>query len=611
MLYDAKGTNLVRHGRNIVNLPSRSESLEDQTLRLRDSVVRIAGLAFLFILASGCATTGKNLDDVVLAYVDGEPVTVQHLEESFQSTHQGHTAFLAGAGAVREFLDPTIDRRLLVQEAHRIGLDQDPEIRRAVGALVAGRARDQLYKDEVSRDPDVPEKASQDAFHKMTERYRLRHILTYTREAAEQALARVRAGEAFGDVASQVSVSGTAGKGGDLGYVTWGHLDPRMEAEMESMQPGDLRGPIETDQGWNVLLLEEKIPLPEPPELSKVQSRIKMTLSQRAQSKRSYEFFNQLKAKWKTEVRDEALTEQNLLSDPKDGPNAEQAKQIVVATAGERTITLADLRTRLSPDAIRKLPWAFALKQIREGILDEAIYAALLEQEALKRGYGSRPEIIKDANKLEDTLLLERLAGTIIYPRIQISAADVRAFYDQNPKPFTEPEAVRLRAIVLEEEAEAQTVLDEVRAGADFPTLARNRSKDPGTARVAGELGWVRRGTLDPAIEAVVFSLKAGEAGLATTDKASFVLKVEDRKAARVQEFAEVKEKAREMLLAQRRREETKRWISRLREGSEIVIEEDAIKQAVAMYQDQAKRKAAKASEGNPEAKKDEKSQSE
>lgn len=569
------------------------------------------GLAVSAILASGCATTEKSLDDIPLAFVNGEAVTVQHLEESFQGTHQGHTAFLAGAGALREFLNPTIDRRLLIQEAYRIGLDQDPGIRQAVSALVTGRARDQLYKDEVPRDPDIPEKAIQEAFLKMTERYRLRHILTYRRETAEQAVVRVRAGEAFGAVASQISVSGTAGKGGDLGYVTWGHLDPRLETEMESMQPGELRGPIETDQGWNVLLLEEKIPLPEPPELSKVRSRIKMTLSQRAQSKRSYEYFNQLKIKWKTEVRDEALTEQNLLGDLKVGLDAEQAKQIVVATAGERTITLADLRARLNPDAIRKLPWGFALKQIRESILDEAIYAALLEQEALKRGYGSRPEIVKDANKLEDTLLLERLAGTIIYPRIQVSDEDVRAFYDQNPKPFTEPEAVRLRAIVLEEEAEAQTVLDEVRAGADFPTLARNRSKDPGTAQAAGELGWVRQGTLDPAIETVAFSLKAGEVGLAKTEKASFVLKVEERRPARAQEFAQVKEKAREMLLTQRRREETKRWISRLREASEIVIEEDAIKQAVAMYEEQVKQKAAKTSQGNPEAHKHEKSQGE
>src|SRR5574341_1641093 len=80
----------------------------DRSPCLCASVVNMAGLVLLAFLASGCATTGKNLDDMVLAYVNGEPVTVQHLEESFQTTHQGHTAFLAGVRAVREFLDPTI-----------------------------------------------------------------------------------------------------------------------------------------------------------------------------------------------------------------------------------------------------------------------------------------------------------------------------------------------------------------------------------------------------------------------------------------------------------------------------------------------------------------------
>ncbi|HSB70534.1 MAG TPA: peptidylprolyl isomerase [Candidatus Methylomirabilis sp.] len=562
-----------------------------------------AGFALLAFLASGCATTGKSLDDTVLAYVNGEPVTVQNLGESFESDHRGHSALLAGAGALREFLEPTIDRRLLIQEAHRIGLDQDPEVRRAVGALVTQRARDQLYKDEVSRPPEISEKAIQEAFQKMAERYRVRHILTYTREAAEQAVTRVRAGEAFGAVASQVSVSGTAGKGGDLGFVTWGNLDPRLESGVEVMRPGELRGPIETDQGWNVLLLEEKIQVPELPELAKVQGRIKMTLSQRAQSRRSYDFYEQLKAQWKVEVHSEALTEPNLLGDSTTGPDAEQAKQIPVARAGERTISLADLRSRLNPRALRGLPLPWALTQIRR-ILDEAIYGALLEQEALKREYDKRLEIVKEARKLEDMLLLNRLAGTVIYPRIQVSDTDIREFYDQNPKPFTEPEVVHIRAIVLDGEAEAQAVLDEVRAGGDFPTLARSRSKDPGTAQVAGDLGWVKRGTLDPTIETAAFSLKEGEVGLVKTERASFVLKVEERQPARLLEFTQVKEKAREMLLTRRQREELQRWVARLREASEIVVDEDAIKQAVATYEAQVKQKGAQDSKGDSEAKK-------
>lgn len=317
-----------------------------------------------------------------------------------------------------------------------------------------------------------------------------------------------------------------------------------------------------------------------------------MILSQRAISRRSFEFFDQLRAKWKVRVLDEALTEKNLLSGGKGGPDAGQAKQIPVAVAGDRTLTLADLRARLNLDAVQRLPWAWAVEQVRR-ILDDAVFAALLEQEARQRSYAERPAIVREAKKLEDALLLDRLLGTVVYPRVQVTEEGVRAFYDGNPKPFTEPEAVRLGLIALESEQDAEAVLQEVRGGADFAAVARVRSKDPGTAQMGGELGWMVKGTGDPAIEAVAFSLKVGGLGLARTEGAAFVLKVEERRAEHRQEFAAVKERARQMLLGQRRREELRRWLIRLREASEIVIEDEAIKQAVAMYQGEARQKAA------------------
>jgi parvulin-like peptidyl-prolyl isomerase len=561
-------------------------------------------LVCLALVASGCATTGKNLDETALAFVDGEPVTVQDLQESFETSHRGHTVLLAGPGAVHEFLNKTIDRRLLIQEAQRIGLDQDPGIRQEVDTRVIELARDLLYEDEVTRHAEVTERAVQEVYPKIIYQYKVRHILTYTQEDAEKALTRVRAGEAFGAVASQVSVSGTAGKGGDLGFVAWGQLSPRLEAEVEVMKPGEIRGPIETDQGWNVLLLEEKTQREDRPELANLRNRIKAILSKRTASQRSHEYYDELRKRWSVQVFEEALSERSFFGTGTGGRDADRAKQIIVAKAGDHTINLADLEVRLNVEALEKLPWSFAIKRIRD-VLDEVIFASLLKQEALRRGYASKPEVARGGRKLENALLFDRLLGTVIVPRVQVTEEDVRAFYEQNPKLYTEPETVRLQIIALENEQEAEAALQEVRSGTDFATLARRRSKDPGTAQVGGELGWVTKGRLDPAIEAVAFSLKVGEAGVAKKDKASFVVKLEGLRPARLQEFSQVKEKARESLLSQRRKEEVNRWIARLREGSEIVIDDGAIKHAVVMYEDLARKKAAAKPPGSVEATKE------
>jgi len=559
-------------------------------LRLAKSVVCLL-IAACAALLSACAAKPIGPEQTPLAHVNGEAVTTRDIEEGFETSHRGHSVLLAGKGAVREFLDRSIDRLLLLQEARRIGLEDDPEIRDAVKVFVAERAGNQLYQDEVTKGPQVSEAAVEDAYGKLTQRYRVSLILVYTREDADQALARLRTGEAFGAVASEMSVSATASKGGDLGFVAWGQLDPRLESEIETMQSGELRGPVVTDQGWNILLLQEKRPWPERPDLEKARSRIKLILGQRAMSQRSANFSQELRSRWNPRVFEGQLTAENLLEWPQGGPDEAQAKQIKVAVAGERTITLADLRAQLNPGVLQKFPKPYAMAQIQR-ILDNAIFALLLEQEALRRGYGNRPDIASEARKLENSLLMDRL-GAVVFARITVTEEDVRRFYDQNANLFTEPEAVRLAIIALELTEDTEAVLQELRGGADFAGVARQRSKDPGTAQRGGELGWVTRGKLDPAIEAAAFSLDRGQLGVAKSGKAAFILLLEDRRPPRLQDFNQVKENARELLTKQRQREEVARWVSQLRSASEIVIDDQGIDQAVAKFEAEAKQKAA------------------
>jgi len=57
----------------------------------------------------------------------------------------------------------------------------------------------------------------------------------------------------------------------------------------------------------------------------------------------------------------------------------------------------------------------------------------------------------------------------------------------------------------------AQTLLDSIKNGADFSTLAKKYSDDPGSASKGGELGFVKRGVFFPEFEAAAFQLDEGE----------------------------------------------------------------------------------------------------
>lgn len=57
----------------------------------------------------------------------------------------------------------------------------------------------------------------------------------------------------------------------------------------------------------------------------------------------------------------------------------------------------------------------------------------------------------------------------------------------------------------------AQSLLDSIKAGADFGTLAKKYSEDPGSAVQGGDLGFVQRGVFYPEFEAAAFALEQGE----------------------------------------------------------------------------------------------------
>ena len=65
--------------------------------------------------------------------------------------------------------------------------------------------------------------------------------------------------------------------------------------------------------------------------------------------------------------------------------------------------------------------------------------------------------------------------------------------------------------ILLKTQAEAQSVLDKVKAGGDFNQLAAEYSIDPGTKKNQGDLGYFSRGDLIKEFEDVAFNLKINE----------------------------------------------------------------------------------------------------
>jgi peptidyl-prolyl cis-trans isomerase D len=105
--------------------------------------------------------------------------------------------------------------------------------------------------------------------------------------------------------------------------------------------------------------------------------------------------------------------------------------------------------------------------------------------------------------------------------QVNVTDAEVREFYESNPKRFERPRTARFTVAYLAKTvtpadrqaalARAQQIRQEIVGGADFAEVARRESKDPGSAQTGGDLGTFGRGQMVGAFDSVAFSLPVNE----------------------------------------------------------------------------------------------------
>jgi peptidyl-prolyl cis-trans isomerase C len=162
--------------------------------------------------------------------------------------------------------------------------------------------------------------------------------------------------------------------------------------------------------------------------------------------------------------------------------------------------------------------------------------------------------------------------------------AQVREFYDKNPDKFKQDEAVRASHILfkVEESADAATkkkvkdqaeaVLKQVRAGADFGEMAKKHSAD-GSAQQGGDLNFFTKGQMVPAFDQAAFAMKPGEiSDIVTTQFGYHIIKVTERRAASTVPFEQVSDRIKEYLTEQQKQQKVEAFIAALKQKAKIEV---------------------------------------
>jgi peptidyl-prolyl cis-trans isomerase C len=114
--------------------------------------------------------------------------------------------------------------------------------------------------------------------------------------------------------------------------------------------------------------------------------------------------------------------------------------------------------------------------------------------------------------------------------------------YDDAAKQMSDEIEVRARHILVENEDEAKAIAAQLKNGADFAELAKQKSKDPGAAE-GGDLGYFTKDQMVPEFSEVAFKLEKGQiSDPVHTQFGWHIIKVEDKRKRQLPEFDKVRD---------------------------------------------------------------------
>jgi peptidyl-prolyl cis-trans isomerase SurA len=191
-------------------------------------------------------------------------------------------------------------------------------------------------------------------------------------------------------------------------------------------------------------------------------------------------------------------------------------------------------------------------------------------------------------SEMRNNMITQRVVRQEVGSKVNIKKEDVRKYYDEHKNEFIREEEVYLREILLltenkkpEEiaaiEKKAKDLVARAKKNEKFATLVRENSESP-TAKEDGDIGWMKRGSLNKQIEDLVF---AGGRNFVTDPiklpNGFLILRVEEVHKAGQAELEEVENEVMEKLYMPRFQPAMREYLTKIRYDAFIEIKDGFI----------------------------------
>lgn len=203
--------------------------------------------------------------------------------------------------------------------------------------------------------------------------------------------------------------------------------------------------------------------------------------------------------------------------------------------------------------------------------LDELITRELFMQEAKKQGLDQSQSIRERTLRYKEQLILDELLRQRIKTSVEVTKEELAAYLAKHAQELLLPAKMRASIIVSPNIYASKDIRRMIGEGIDFGKLAARFSVDTATKGKGGDVGPLRKGTVRPELEALILSMRPGTISDPTKiDDLYYVVKTEALDKETIQADLATRERLRQELLNEKRRQRLEEVVADLRKTSTI-----------------------------------------
>lgn len=198
-------------------------------------------------------------------------------------------------------------------------------------------------------------------------------------------------------------------------------------------------------------------------------------------------------------------------------------------------------------------------------VTEELISLEVMRQEAVKLGLDKSPEMAAEMKTMQSRVLANALL-TSFTDNLNLTDEDLRAEYEKQVA-MADAKEFKASHILVDDEAQAKEIIEELNGGADFAEAAKKYSTGP-SGPGGGDLGWFDSGAMVPEFSQAVAAMEIGKHSAAPvqTQFGFHVIKLMDQRSKEAQPFESVKDQINNMMIGTKVQE----YVESLRSAAEI-----------------------------------------